>query len=82
MIVSRTEKSISEGTDPQSRKTSRCRAGSARRAVFGACVKNPWLRFVLLLDFAGDFEDEDDDENEEDGGSGYSLRRFCRAQSS
>ena len=42
-----------------------------------ACVENPWFRFVLLLDlvllldFAGDFEDEDDDENEEVGGSGY-----------
>jgi hypothetical protein len=36
-------------------------------------VESPWFRFVILLDFAGDFEDEDedDDENEEDGGSGY-----------
>ena len=41
-------------------------------------MKDRWLRFVLLLDFAGDFEDEDDDENEEDGGSGYFSHRLSR----
>ena len=40
-------------------------------------MENPWFRFVLLLDFAGDFEDEDADENEEEDGSGYfSYRLF------
>ena len=34
-------------------------------------MKNTSFRFVLLLDFAGDFEDEDDDENEKDCASGY-----------
>ena len=52
------------------------RGSKKRNAAFRACVKNPWLRFVLLLDFAGDFEDEDDDENEEDGGSGYFSHRL------
>jgi hypothetical protein len=33
-------------------------------------VKNHWFRFVLLLDIAADFEDE------EDGGSGYYSHRL------
>ena len=33
---------------------------------------------VLLLDFAGDFEDEDDDENKEDGPYGYFSHRPFR----
>src|SRR6185295_12266908 len=34
------------------------------------------LVLVLLLDFAGDFEDEDDDVNKEDCASGYFLNRL------
>jgi hypothetical protein len=43
-----------------------------RNAGFRACVKYPCFRFVLVvllvlvLNFSGDFEDEDDGENEED----------------
>jgi len=45
-------------------------------------VKHPTFRFVLLLvlvlllDFAGGFEDENDDENEEDCASGYFSHRL------
>jgi hypothetical protein len=39
-------------------------------------VENSWFRFVALLDFAGDFEDEDADEDEEDGGSGRFSHRL------
>jgi len=39
-------------------------------------VKNTSFRFALLLDFAGDSEDEDDNENEEDCVSGYFSHRL------
>ena len=48
-------------------------ARSKWSAGFRACVKNLWVRFVLVvvlvlvLDFTGDFEDENEDENEEEG---------------
>ena len=48
-------------------------------------MKNPSFRFVLLLvlvlllDFAGDFEDEDGDENEEDCTSGYFSHKLFTA---
>ena len=50
-----------------------------------ACVKNTSFRFVLLLvlvlllDYAGDFEDEEDNENEEDCVSGYFSHRLLRS---
>jgi hypothetical protein len=49
-----------------------------------ACVKNPWIRFVLVvvLDFTGDFEDENEDENEEEGAFWCDSHRLGRARHS
>ena len=38
-------------------------------------MKNGSLCFVLVLDFAGDFEDEDEDENEAEGAL---LKKICQ----